>query len=233
MLSLQEARVWFLVRELRSHIPCGTSIKLKKKKKEKSTSSIHVNTQGGPWFHLGRSGTETSAWRVWTQVPSVPSLPSPHPLGEGHLQGRWTQRAFKHLLPELGAEGWGAIFGSIRTGRKESPRFIFLVGKMEERKLVCTELATRDSGYEGWMPWGKAFVAPPYPSGEWNQRGQWLMVTQMANQDWDSGLPGSKAEQQFPYNDHFSEPNACMETATRLKRGTGNGRVIRPTITLM
>lgn len=87
----------------------------------------------------------------------------PPPLGEGHLQGRWTQRAFNHLLPELGAEGWGAIFGSIRTGRKESPRFIFLVGKMEERKLVCTELATCDLGYAGLDALRERICCPTLP----------------------------------------------------------------------
>lgn len=90
-------------------------------------------------------------------------MPSPHPLGEGHLQGRRTHRAFKHLLPELGAEGWGAIFGSIRTGRKESPRFIFLVGKMEDRKLVCTELATCDLGYAELDALRESICCPTLP----------------------------------------------------------------------
>ena len=62
------------------------------------------------------------------------------------MHGRWTHRDFRQLLPELGGEGRGAVFRGIRTGRKESPRFIFLVGKEEERKRMGIELATCDLG---------------------------------------------------------------------------------------
>lgn len=53
------------------------------------------------------------------------------------MYGRWTHRVFKHRFPEFGVDGKGAVIAGIRTGRKESPRFAFLVRKEEERKLTC------------------------------------------------------------------------------------------------
>lgn len=53
------------------------------------------------------------------------------------MYGRWTHRVFEHRLPEFGVDGKGAVIAGIRTGRKESPRFAFLVRKEEERKLTC------------------------------------------------------------------------------------------------